>query len=420
MKLYPRAVAEPLDKVEWYHPGEAETREASRRRLVPTSGGPARLAWRQLRSEPARLLAAVLGVMFAAILVLMQLGFRTALFGTADALPRAIDAELFLVNPLTTALFRAEPVPRVRGYAALADPAVASVVPIYLAQAVWRNPQTGTHRWIQMIGFDPEAGAVDIPGIRTVAARLRPADTVAFDALSRPEYGDIPALLARDGSVSVQLGNRSVTVVGSVYLGASFAADGNVVMSDVTLRRLMPTTLASNPSVLAVRLVPGADPMSVRAKLRHLLPHDVAVLTHDELEAHEHAYWDSTTPIGVIFAFGSLLSIVVGMVIVYQILFTDIASHLREYATMKAMGFTNGYLSRVVISEALILAVLGFCPGLLASVVLYRYAAAATYLNLQLTAGVAALVFVLIVGMCMGAGLLTLRKLKHADPATMF
>lgn len=417
MKLYPRTVPEGGGNQASQNP---DMPGANRRPFHRPTAGPIRFAWRQLRSEPARLLAAVLGVMFAAILVLMQLGFRTALFATADALPRAIDAQLFLVNPLTTALFRAEPIPRIRGYEALADPAVASVVPVYLAQAVWRNPQTGTHRWIQLIGFDPEAGTVNIPGVRDVAARLRPLDTVAFDARSRPEYGAIPDLLATDGTVKVQLANRSVTVVGSVYLGASFAADGNVVMSDVTLRHLLPTVPASNPSLLALRLAPGADPVTEQARLRQILPHDVSVLTHTELEAHEHAYWDATTPIGIIFSFGSLLSIIVGMVIVYQILFTDITSHLREYATMKAMGFTNAYLSRVVISEAVMLAILGFCPGLFVSAILYRYAAAATHLDLRLSADVVALVSLLTLGMCVGSGLLTLRKLRHADPASMF
>jgi putative ABC transport system permease protein len=379
-----------------------------------------RLAWRQLRSEPARLLAAVTGVMFATILVLMQLGFRGALFVTAAALPQALHAELFLLNPLTMALFRAEPVPRVRGFQALSVPEVEKAVPIYLAQSFWRNPENGTHRAIQLIGFDAEDGAVNIAGLAPLVPLLKRADAVAFDALARPEFGHITDLLARKSTLNVQIGSHEVQVVGTVRLGASFSADGSAVMNETTFRRIIPATPVSDASVIALRLKPGADPVSIRAELTRLLPPDVAVLTHAQLVQREHEYWDATTPIGVIFAFGSLLGIVVGMVIVYQILFTDIASHLREYATLKAMGYRNLYLSQVVISEAVILAGLGFIPGALASAVLYHYASGATYLDLDLTGQRCATVFCMILGMCVSAALLTLRKLRQAEPAEVF
>jgi putative ABC transport system permease protein len=135
------------------------------------------LAWRQLRSEPVRLVAAITGVIFATILVLVQLGFRGALFDTAIVLPQALHAELFLVNPLTMALFGAEPIPRVRGFQALSLLEVEKAVPIYLAQSFMRNPESGTHRAIQLIGFDAEDGAVKIAGAALLALRkLRQAD----------------------------------------------------------------------------------------------------------------------------------------------------------------------------------------------------------------------------------------------------
>ena len=120
----------------------------------------ARLAWRQLLSNRARLVSAIAGVTFACVLVFMQLGFRAALFESASNLPRALKGELFLVNPLTLVMFRPEPIARVRASQVLADPDVALSVPIYLAQTKFRNPDTGRQRTIQLIGFDPEAGAV--------------------------------------------------------------------------------------------------------------------------------------------------------------------------------------------------------------------------------------------------------------------
>ncbi len=387
---------------------------------VPRLLLPVRLAWRQLRAERARLLVAVAGVMFASVLVLMQLGFRAALFSTATALPQAMRGELFLLNPLTTALSRAEPIPRVRGYQALAVPEVTQAVPIYLTQEPWRNPATGKHRVIQIIGFDVQAGAIAIPGLAPLAEALTRRDTVAFDSRSRLEFGDIRRLLAEHGSLKAQLGDREVDVVGTVQLGASFGADGNVVMSETNFRRLVPESRASNAALIALRLTKGADAAQVRNRLSKLLPPDVQVVTHAELVQWEKRYWDETTPIGVIFAFGSLMGLMVGMVIVYQILFADVCSHLRGYATLGALGFTHRYLQLVVLGEALILACFGFLPGLLLSAALYRYVGQAAYLSLELTSDRCVGVFGLILAMCVVAGLLALRKLREADPASVF
>jgi len=358
--------------------------------------------------------------MFACVLVLMQLGFRAALFASATALPQAMQGELFLINPLTTALFRAEPIPRVRAYQALAVPEVAQAVPIYLAQEPWRNPETGTHRAIQIIGFDAQAGAIAFPGLAPLAAALTRRDAVAFDARSRPEFGDITRLLAERGSLKAQLGDRQVEVVGTVQLGASFAADGNVVMTETNFRRLIPESRASDAALIALRLTRGADVAQVHNRLTKLLPPDVKVVTHAELVEWERRYWDQQTPIGIIFAFGSLMGLMVGMVIVYQILFTDVCSHLRGYATLKALGFSHRYLQLVVLGEALILACLGFLPGLALSAVLYRFVGRASYLPLELTSDRCVAVFAMILTMCVVAGLLALRKLRDADPASVF
>ena len=381
---------------------------------------PLRLAWRQLRAERARLLSAIAGVMFACVLVFMQLGFRSALFDSATALPRAMQGELFLVHPLTTALFRPEPFPRVRAWQTLAIPHVSQAVPIYLTQASWRNPESGIRRAIQLVGFDTEAGAIDFPGLAPLIQALKRPDTVAFDSRSRPEFGPIPAMLAARGPFKVQIGNRMTEIVGSVALGASFGADGNVVMNETNFRRLAKNREASNTDLVALRLRPGADPISVQARLTELLPKDVKVLTHDQLVAWERNYWETATPIGFIFAFGSLMGLIVGMVIVYQILFADIASHLSEYATLKAMGYSARYLGWVVLSAAGMLAVFGFAPGVVASIGLYDVVAKATLLPLRMDAMRALQVFLLIFAMCGIAGLLAMRKLRDADPADMF
>jgi putative ABC transport system permease protein len=380
-----------------------------------------RLAWRQLRSEKARLASAIAGVMFACVLVFMQLGFRGALFESATNLIGAMRGDLFLMHPLTLASFRPEPLPRVRAQQALALPEVERAVPVYLAQATWRNPESGTRRTIQLIGVDTAAGVLDFPGLAPLAGLLNRADTVAFDVRSRPEFGDVAKLLAeRGGSVEVEIGSRRVDVVGLIEIGPSFGADGNVVLSEVNFRRLVKERQVAAVDLVAIRLKPGTDIASAQARLQQVLPADVMVLTQEQLRAHERRYWEEATPIGFIFAFGSLMGLVVGMVIVYQILFSDIAGHLKEYATLKAMGYSGFYLARVVLGAALILAVLGFIPGLALSFFLYDVVGSATFLPLRLDLPLGASVFAMIFAMCAVAGLLAVRKLRDADPADMF
>ncbi len=381
---------------------------------------PTRLAWRQLRAERARLFSAIAGVMFAAVLVFMQLGFRSALFDSATRLLSNMQAEIFLMNPLTTASFRPEPLPRVRAHQALALPEVAQAVPVYLAQSTWRNPDDGSRRAIQMIGFDVEAGAMHFEGLDAIAPALRRVDAVGFDVRSRPEFGDVARLYAERGPFEVQVGNRMVQMAGVVSIGPSFGADGNLVMNEVNFRRMVRERQASNTDLVAIRLRPGTDIASAQQRLREILPQDVVVLTHAELVAHERMYWETATPIGFIFAFGSVMGLIVGMVIVYQILFSDIANHLREYATLKAIGYSNFYLARVVMAAALILAVIGFLPGAALSTWLYGVVADATFLPLAMTVERATMVFGLIFGMCAAAGLLAMRKLRDASPADMF
>jgi len=379
-----------------------------------------RLAWRQLTSSRARLVSAIAGVMFACVLVFMQLGFRAALFDSASNLPRALQGELFLINPLTLVMFRPEPLARSRASQTLALPEVAQAVPIYLAQAKFRNPDTGRQRTIQLIGFDPEAGAVDFAGLAPLVPALKRIDTIGFDRRSRPEFGSVVGRLERDGPFEVEVGGRAMTVVGLVSLGTSFGADGNAVMTETNFRRIVKERQPSKTDLVAIRLRPGADAKAVKASLATILPPDVVVLTGAELIAWERSYWEKGTPIGFIFGFGSLMGLVVGMVIVYQILFSDIATHLREYATLKAIGYSNTYLRLVVMAAALLLAVLGFVPGFFGSTVLYDVVAKATLLPLGMATDRAVAVFGMIFAMCAAAGLLAMRKLGEANPADMF
>lgn len=148
--------------------------------------------------------------------------------------------------------------------------------------------------------------------------------------------------------------------------------------------------------------------------------HDVRVLTRDQFADNERAYWLRNSPVGFIFNLGTFMGLIVGAVIVYQILYSDVADHLSEYATLKAMGFSDMRLLLIVIQQALILTVLGFVPGLTIAQTLYILTFRATMLPIEMTLGRALLVLGLTTAMCCGSAALAVRKLRSADPAEIF
>jgi putative ABC transport system permease protein len=172
-----------------------------------------------------------------------------------------------------------------------------------------------------------------------------------------------------------------------------------------------------------VKLKPGTDVQAVLAEMRKNLQdvtRDVKIFSKQEFIEFEQNYWRSSTAIGFIFTLGTAIGFLVGTIIVYQILYTDITDHLPEYATLKAMGYRNLYLLSVVFQEAVILSVLGYIPGLLLAMGLYTLTRNATSLPIAMTVDRAILIFVLTVVMCVISGAIAVRKVQDADPADIF
>lgn len=144
------------------------------------------------------------------------------------------------------------------------------------------------------------------------------------------------------------------------------------------------------------------------------------MLTKPDAIAREEQFWKWSTPIGSVFLTGLIIGFVVGVIICYQIIYSDIADHMGEFATLKAMGYGNGYLIRFVLEESVYLSVLAFIPGLLISLVLYYGVGYFTGLLMELTPGLGLLVFLLTLAMCAVSGSLAMRKVLAADPADLF
>ena len=195
-----------------------------------------------------------------------------------------------------------------------------------------------------------------------------------------------------------------------------------MIGSDQNFLRLFPKKQAGTVSLGLIKLEPDADINQVKKALNNYLAQleDVRVMTREEFINFEQAYWSTNRPVGIIFGFGMVIGFVVGVVIVYQILASDVNDHLAEYATFQAMGYRHSYLLCIVFEEAIILAVSGFIPGLGISLGLYTLMRKATALPVYITLFWATAVFVVTLVMCIVSGAIATRKLQSADPADIF
>ncbi len=378
------------------------------------------LGWLQLRHDRGRFLVALAGIAFADLLMFMQLGFQAALYDSNTRLDRAFRGDVVLISPKALNLQNLSTFPRRRLLQALDVPGVVDAQGLYVRTVNWRNPQTLRSATVQVLGFDPDADVLRLPEVRAQADRLKLPDTVLFDRGARGRYGEVIARLDRGEPVTSEIERRTIAVGGLFRLGASFGADATLMASDQTFLRMFPRAKAGSISVGLLTLAPGEPVASVVRALRRHLPDDVQVLSHADYVQFEENYWRVASPVGFIFGLGTAMAFVVGVVIVYQVLSTDVNAHLQEYATFKAMGFRQRYLLLVVVEQALILAALGFIPGALMPLWLYAVAAKATSLPIAMTLGRATTVFVLTLVMCLASGAIATRRLQAADPAELF
>ncbi len=378
-----------------------------------------KLAWLLLTRQKVRLLVAVAGIAFACILIFMQLGFLESLFLGATRPHDLLLADIVLAHPKQQTFFSPKSFPKSRVFQARALPEVESVSTVRLSSLPWRNPENGQHRMILVFGVDPAKPSFALPAVNENLDRLKLFRNVLFDEAARLDYGHIKDLLKK-GKVDVELNKKNVRVAGLFKIGASFAADGTVITSDTTFPYLVDRAEPNSVELGLVRLRLGSDAQAVKSALERQFGSQVAVYTKAEFAEVEKKYWAEGTGIGFIFGLGVLVGFLVGVVIVYQILHSDVADHLPEYATLKAIGYNNEYLLKVVFQESIILSIAGFLPGFVISLILYQVAQDATSMPVYMTAARAGLVFVMALVMCTLSASIALRKLSQADPAEVF
>mgnify|MGYP006245553759 CR=1 FL=1 len=388
--------------------------------IRPWQGRRIPLSWLLLTRQPVRLIVALAGISFAGILMFMQLGFRDGLFDASVTVHRRFDADLVLISPRSASSVRMAGFPRRRLVQTLADPAVEGVTPVHWGLMLWRNPETRRNRAILALGFNPEDPFFLDPELAKISGVLKQKGRILFDQLSRSEFGPIAEWFREGRTVETEIAGNRIRVEGLVSLGTSFGADGNLLTSTETFLDLMPQKPPGAIEVGLIRLKPGEDPEQAVKRLQQRLPDDVTVLTKQGFIDFEQNYWKTSTSIGFIFTLGAAMGFVVGCVIVYQVLYTDVSDHLPEYATLMAMGYRITHLLAVVIREGFYLAALGYVPAYLAGQGLYWFVRDATKLPVGMDLSRALTVLTMIFVMCMLSSVLAMRRLVDADPAEIF
>jgi putative ABC transport system permease protein len=389
------------------------------------------LAWKNLTHDWRRLAVAIAGIGFAVVLMFTQVGFQNALFDSQVKIIDDLTGDIFLVSPAKYTLAAEKRFPRELINQASSCPGVETAYPLYTELTLSRLKNLAADASskgypIRSIGFFLALDVFRSPEVNSQLDLLRMPHAALIDSHSKRDNFDFPmddsTTLA---AAAAELNGRRVSLVGTFEMGTDFAHDGNLVMSAENFAAIFPERLQGRDPLSVVDLgvvhiKDGADLETVRQAVDDVLDDRVWVVTRDQFRSQEVQFWDDSTPIGIVFAAGKVIGFVVGMVICYQVIYSDIADHMPEFATLKAMGYGPLYFFGLIAMESVLLSFVGFVPGVIASAGLYSALANATGLLLRMTLGSMALVLALTLAMCLASGALAVRKLLGADPANLF
>ncbi len=378
------------------------------------------IGWLQLTHNRGRLLAAIAGVTFANVLVFVQLGIMGSLNTTIVRDYEMFNADIMISSIDTNTLTEGSAVPRQWLFRALSVPAVNSASPLFIG-TVDHTRDDGGAVGFRVFGFDPEAEGIMNEPVESQRDVLRVENTIIIDTRARGMEDYDLSDISPTTPLELRMGNQLLTARGTLESGGGFGADGNMAASDQTFLRLFPRRASSAPDHVLVSLRDGASVAQAVADLSELIPQDLArVRTVAAAATEDQIYQTTERPTGLIFGFGVVMGAIVGIVIVYQVLSTDVADHLREYATFKAMGYPQSFFLSIIFEEAVVLAVIGFIPGLLISLAAYATLNQLTGLPLVMDWDVALMVLLGTIAACTLSGAIATRRLASADPADLF
>jgi putative ABC transport system permease protein len=378
------------------------------------------VAWLQTTNNPTKLLIGVAGVSFSNLLMFFQLGLMDSLYNSQRKPIDHFQADLVMVSSKYSNLGSLQEFQRSQLYQVLGVAGVESVAPLRISRANWITPSTRQSYDISVFGVDLAKPSLDFPEIEKNRSQLRILRNALFDRNSKKQYGDIQKVVSTDGKALLEISGKQIRIIDTFTMGATFAAEANLITSDSTYLYLFPKADPRKIQLGLIKLKAGANPQLVQNTIKSFISKDVRIETREGLSKLEVAYWRRNSSVGFIFSLGVLVGFIVGSIIVYQILFGDVMNSLPQYATLKAMGYRDSYVISIVIQQSAILALVGFIPGVLLSMGLYSLLATVTKLTVLMTTTRALQVLALTFLMCVGSGTLATRKLVQLDPADVF
>ena len=307
--------------------------------------------------EKGRNLLAMVGIFIAILMIFLQLGFYSSVPKASLLVYNHLRFDLLMASSSYVVQSLPFDFPRQRLYQAWSLPQVATVAPLYQGQAWWFSPEDGIRREIFVMGFRPGDPVWALPEIERQLDILQRPDTVLVDTGTKALFGPLTA------GRMIELAGRKTEIGGHFVLGVGFVGLGDVVASDINFVRIFPYRSLATVNLGLIRLKPGSNPDDVATRIREMLPADTKVFTRAELDAHEVEQWQRRTATGIVFGFGVIISIVVGIVIIYQTLATQVTRQLPQYATLKAMGYDDAHLQRIVVVLSTIMAGIAFAPA---------------------------------------------------------
>ena len=369
------------------------------------------LAQRNLMHDKVRLAVTLTGVVFAVVLIVVELGLFVGFTVTTSSIIDKSKVDLWIVSRGTPYIEQGSAFSERKLYQVLATPGVASADKYIVRFSNWKTPE-GAEEGIQIVGFNPYSG---IGGPWNVVEgsieELKTPDAVMVDEIYKKKLGvtKVGETFEIDGRrarvVGFTRGIRAFTTTPYVFTSFKNAQGYTRIGEDQTF-------------FILVRGVPGTDMAALQERLGSRL-HDVDVLSTSRFSSMTRIYWMFTTGAGVAVLIAALLGLVVGVVVVAQTIYATTMDHIREYGTLKAMGAPNSYIYRVIITQAGISAVVGYGLAMFVSVFIVhasRSGGAAILLPWQMAVGI----FFLTLLMCVTAAVVSINKVTSLDPAMVF
>ena len=368
------------------------------------------LAFRNLFHDRLRLIATVIGIVFSIVLVTVQMGLYLGFGRMVTTMIDHASADLWIMPRGTKCFEDPSLLDARKRYRALAVDGVAEAVPVVIGFADWRTPGGTTPVFV--IGSDLRAGG--LPPWNLVEGRIESLSVPNAVAVDRSYFGR----LGISGIGARAEIRQQVVRVAAVTDGIRSFTTTPYVFMDVDRARAHTGIAANKATYFLVRLNPNADVDQVRRRLLANLS-DVEVLTPAEFRDRSRSFWLFGTGAGAALFAGALLGVIVGTVIVAQTLYSSTKDHLNEFATLRAIGSSSGYIHKVIVCQALLNAVIGFgIAALIGAAIVHM--TAATALPIVLTPGLVIALFVLTVAMCVVSAIAAIIQVTRIDPAMVF